>query len=491
MTEHNPPLNGRRSGELVIPSNPDRARRLAKAGTVRRITRGLYTENVDEPLERVVRRNWLQVLGLLYPGVVLVGRSAVLAMPTEGGRLFVDAGERKSIATVAVGPLSITLRPGPGPLDEDIALADIYLSSRQRAALENLIPSRRGTAAPWTLNRSELEDWLSEIATRDGEAELNRLRDRARELARMQGYEWIERCHQLDEIVGSILGSRDSPLGGAQALAQRKGIPYDGARNDLFDVLRNELLANPPAGLSRSDDVGEFAAFYEAYFSNFIEGTEFTVEEASEIVFDGVVPADRPEDAHDVIGTFRAIVDTRRNGATPQTVDDLISTARSTNALVLEQRPQKRPGEFKERANRAGATHFVRPELVEGTLRAGWSYYESLPTGFARAVFMMFLISEVHPFEDGNGRTARLMMNSELTASGFCRFIVPISFREDYLGGLRALSRSKNPVPLSRSVSRILRWVGGVDWSSIDAAQHDLEAVRAFDIGGEARLRIP
>ena len=29
---------------------------------------------------------------------------------------------------------------------------------------------------------------------------------------------------------------------------------------------------------------------------------------------------------------------------------------------------------------------------------------------------MMFLVSEVHPFVDGNGRIARIMMNAELVA---------------------------------------------------------------------------
>ncbi len=491
MSGSKPILDGVRSGELVLPSDLDRARRLTKADAVRRVTRGLYTDNVDEPLERVVRRNWLQVLGLLYPGSVLIGRSAVLGMPTDDGRLYVDAGQRKTVDTVEVGPLRITLRPGSGPLEGDTDLAGTYLASRARTALENLIPSRRSATAPWTLSRPELEDWLSKIADRDGEGELNRLRDDARALAQKQGDQWRTLYRTLDETIGSILGTRDAQLAGAQALARRAGIPYDGSRIDLFDLLRNELLAGSPAGLSRCDGVGEVAAFYEAYFSNFIEGTEFTVSEASEIVFDGVVPADRPEDAHDVVGTFRAAVDTRRNRTVPRTADELIEISRSINALVLEQRPEKRPGEFKERANQAGATLFVQPELVEGTLRAGWSYYESLPAGFARAVFMMFLISEVHPFADGNGRTARLMMNSELTAAGVCRFIVPISYREDYLGALRALSRSENPVPLNRAVARVLRWVGGVDWSSTEAAQRDLETVRAFDDGPDARLRIP
>jgi hypothetical protein len=43
------------------------------------------------------------------------------------------------------------------------------------------------------------------------------------------------------------------------------------------------------------------ASFIEAYFSNYIEGTRFVVEEAKRIVFDGVMPAQRPQDGHDVL----------------------------------------------------------------------------------------------------------------------------------------------------------------------------------------------
>ena len=42
----------------------------------------------------------------------------------------------------------------------------------------------------------------------------------------------------------------------------------------------------------------------------------------------------------------------------------------------------------------------------------------SLDTPFARAVFIMFLVSEVHPFVDGNGRIAPIMKRAELVAAG-------------------------------------------------------------------------
>jgi Fic family protein len=38
------------------------------------------------------------------------------------------------------------------------------------------------------------------------------------------------------------------------------------------------------------------------------------------------------------------------------------------------------------------------------------------------------MISEVHPFMDGNGRISRIMMNAELTAAGMPKIIIPTHY---------------------------------------------------------------
>jgi Fic family protein len=59
-----------------------------------------------------------------------------------------------------------------------------------------------------------------------------------------------------------------------------------------------------------------------------------------------------------------------------------------------------------------------------------------------RALFLMLLITEVHPFEDGNGRVARLMMNAELSAIDQFKCMIPTVHRDNYLNGLRGVSRN-------------------------------------------------
>jgi Fic family protein len=71
---------------------------------------------------------------------------------------------------------------------------------------------------------------------------------------------------------------------------------------------------------------------------------------------------------------------------------------------------QERPGEWKDLVGQAGSTVFVLPEFVPGTLREAFERVLALVDRLARALMMMFVVGEVHPFIDGNGRTARLAM---------------------------------------------------------------------------------
>lgn len=75
---------------------------------------------------------------------------------------------------------------------------------------------------------------------------------------------------------------------------------------------------------------------------------------------------------------------------------------------------------------------------------------------------MMFIVAEVHPFNDGNGRLARLFLNAELTAGGCGRLIVPTSLRGDYLSCLEALTVGGNPEPFLELISRLIAFSAGL-----------------------------
>jgi len=368
----------------------------------------------------------------------------------------------------------------------------VRLASIPRAYLENLRESRaRSGRLPRTLSRDEIEQRLDALIRQQGEAAVNRLRDDASAIAPQLGYE--AEAAELHELIGSLLGTRDGDLTSTIGKARHAGQPFDPDRirlfETLFTALRDTFVERRPAP-KRDGDANATLAFFEAYFSNFIEGTEFSVEEAVEIVFEGIIPQERPADAHDVLGTFRVVSDLALLKVLPTDFTGFRDLLRQRHATVMEAREDKAPGVFKDRVNRAGNTVFVAPELVDGTLERGFEFLQALDDPFQRAVYMMVLVAEVHPFADGNGRIARIMMNAELVASDQERIIIPTAYRTDYLGALKAFSHNGHTDPLIRMLDVAQSYTHRIDWSSIESARADLAATNAFAEGSDAKLKL-
>ena len=471
-------LHSRELPEIFRSTERAAVSRATARGELRRLARGLYTTNLDEPAEQLIRRRWIDVAALYFPGAVIADRSAVEGRPSEDGSLFLDSGPKPRPSPRYLPGLTLKPRSGPGPLADDMPFGDLHRSSQARTALDNLRPSRARRGIARTLDRGELEHWLERIAQSAGEKELLRIRDQARQIAPKLDTRKAQR--ELDSLIASLLGSGKSTLASDAGRARGARSPYDTNRLVLFERLHGALSGHIFPAVPEQPDPNRVFAFFEAYFSNFIEGTEFDLEEAREIVFEGAIPDERPADAHDIIGTFEALSDPALRSRTPRDADDLLKLAVTLNRRILAGRPETKPGEIKTVPNRAGGTSFVAPEMVKGTVREAWRFYSTLGAGIPRALFAMFALTEVHPFADGNGRTARAITNAELSADGKCRLLIPLAFRPDYLGALRALSRQQNPAPLIRVGERLQEWATKIDFSSMQAATDQMQGTNAL-----------
>jgi Fic family protein len=449
-----------------------------QTGRARKLGPRLYTKSMSGAPEDICRRNWALIAAGYFPGAVITGRTAFAFRPAEDGSVFLASSQARD---VRLPGLRLRSQRGSGPQEGDLPFMgqDVFMSSRPRAFLENLKPSRsRAGAVTRTMTQAEVEEALEEYGRYDLNS-LNRLRDEARVLA---GALQAEReLARLNDLIGGMLRTRDVELSSRRAQAVARGEPFDPARIQVFERLANHLLAaGLPAFLEDSADNVSVLAFFEAYFSNYIEGTEFTLEEAREIVFEGLVPQQRPKDAHDILSTYQLVADTYQRSRVPKSADELISILQDQHRIMLRERPEIGPGEWKQRNNRVGGHEFVDHRLVEGTLREAHRFYASLPGGFARAAFAMFLVAEVHPFADGNGRTARLLMNSELTAAGQQRIVITTRDRDDYLAALRGMSNHLNMGAYVEVLAELQRRTGDVEFSTLAAAEHALQERRAF-----------
>lgn len=457
-------------------------------GELVRLARGIYSTDVDSDPRDVVRRTWREIVGRRFPEAVITDRSAVWAQPHDG-YLFIASAREGSLKLPGVVVVS---RKGPGAIEGDIAVGfGVHLASRPRALLDNTRPTRKRTDLPSaTLARAELADWIDHLCAIDGVDRVRTYRDIAETLA-----DTLEipptGVEKLNEIIGTALGTRRSTSGSVAMKARAAGTPFDQGRiirlELLADYLRDVVTTHPALP---TDAPGRGTLpFWEAYFSNFIEGTEFPPDEARRIVFEGEVPSARLEDAHDVLGTYQLVSDETEMRRLTGSADEFIELLRKWHGLILGGRPDKRPGEFKVRSNQAGNTVFVEPDLVEGTLRRGYAILESLATPSQRGAFAAFLVAEIHPFDDGNGRLARAVMNAEYLAGDEQRAVIPTVTRNDYLRALRRLSRQDRPDLFVAFLDRVRRWTARMDWSTLDIAHAFLNQTNAFVDANDAEDR--
>lgn len=98
-----------------------------------------------------------------------------------------------------------------------------------------------------------------------------------------------------------------------------------------------------------------------------------------------------------------------------------------------------------------------------------------LTDGIEKALFMHLLISEVHPFDDGNGRLSRIMMNAELVKAELFKIIIPSVYRDNYLNGLRLASRDNNFRHYCRAMDQAQAYTASINWLDYGEARKKIE----------------
>ena len=465
----------------LTPAEQRAVQRRIATGELHRVRSGIATPLPAPEWPALFKREKARVLAALFPDAVVAFRSAFDGM--AGNTIYLAAGYRR---VVELPGLTVSLWEAPGPLEGDtkIQARALYFPSRERMLLDAMMPPPRDddTAYPRHIDAAEVEERLISICDARGEAAFLELRDHVKALGKRLKTP-TTRLDNLDRLMGAILGTRpDRKMATSAGTGRAKG--YDAPRMDLFHELVRVLKTR---ALPRFKDVATTSlatanfAFLESYFSNFIEGTEFELDEARAIALEGRISALRPKDSHDIKGVFEQATNPvwRARG-----IDDLKGfedSLRERHALMMAARPEILPGEFKVTRNVAGNTAFVEPKLVVGTLREAGLLLHDVEPGLPRALLAMFIVAEVHPFNDGSGRLARLVMNAELSAAGEARIIVPTLYREPYLDCLRELTRAGRTGPYLDAMTHIQRWTAAFEYDDLDRTIDAMRQCNAFE----------
>jgi fido (protein-threonine AMPylation protein) len=211
---------------------------------------------------------------------------------------------------------------------------------------------------------------------------------------------------------------------------------------DAFDRKLKKLSARRPVSGLRMPDLLKRLDIDMAYNSNAIEGNPISLSETT-LILAGFVGGRRKSLRHvnDIVGHHKAFDEVKamvaRGTGTKISIEQLLKL----HKLVLYESDDGgvlRSGE--EVAMVSGKkVLFAMPDETENLVKklVAWiSTKGGTMHPFLLAVTVHYAFVRIHPFRDGNGRTARLLSNFILMQGGYPLIIVPFQKKASYMAAL-------------------------------------------------------
>jgi Fic family protein len=206
------------------------------------------------------------------------------------------------------------------------------------------------------------------------------------------------------------------------------------------DSLREEIRQHRPLKGEALKQLREYFRIGLTWSSNALEGNSLTETETKVVIEDGITIGGKPlKDHYEAIGHAEAF----------DYLHKLVNRTEITERDILKLHKL-----FYYRIDQAGAGHYRKQNIVvTGTdfVFPPPSQLKKLMTSFAEeipalrgakhpiefAALLHLRLVTIHPFVDGNGRTARLLMNLALLQEGYPVTIIPPVLRSEYLTTVR------------------------------------------------------
>ena len=115
---------------------------------------------------------------------------------------------------------------------------------------------------------------------------------------------------------------------------------------------------------------------------------------------------------------------------------------------------------FRNEAVYLRTSRFVPPrwEAVRDAMPVLFDLIEQEPEPGVRAVLAHWLFGYIHPYQDGNGRMARFLMNAMLASGGYPWTVIRVTDRDAYLSALDRASIDMDIRPFAAFIAERVRW---------------------------------
>jgi Fic family protein len=173
------------------------------------------------------------------------------------------------------------------------------------------------------------------------------------------------------------------------------------------------------------------------YTSNAIEGNTLTLRETAEVIEHGITVGGKSLREHlEAVDHYDALLWMRELAATAKPAGEdvvcelhrrIIARSQPGMAGVYSRLPRRIAG---------SPVVFPNPAKIPALMQAFAAWLKDAPALPATAFEAHFRLTAIHPFGDGNGRTARLLMNLLLLRAGYPPIAVCPEDRKPYLEAL-------------------------------------------------------
>jgi Fic family protein len=207
-----------------------------------------------------------------------------------------------------------------------------------------------------------------------------------------------------------------------------------------IDELKAKIDQFRPLDKSLLKQIREYFRIGLTYSSNALEGNSLTETETKVVIEDGITIGGKPlKDHYEAIGHSEAYDLIYRLAGKKEIREKHIKDLHKVFFFRID---PKNAGKYrKERVIITGSEFLPpSPNKVPALMESLDQEIPALRKKFHPVHFAAFLHRElvtIHPFTDGNGRTARLLMNLALLQDGYPIAVIPPVLRTEYLDALR------------------------------------------------------
>lgn len=193
------------------------------------------------------------------------------------------------------------------------------------------------------------------------------------------------------------------------------------------------------------------------YNSNAIEGNTLTLRETMLVLREGITVGGKSLREHLEVTNHKAAIDFVYTLLKKKTIEE--KDILEIHALVLDRIDLFGAGFYRHERVRITGSNFTppSPEKVPRLMSEFTNAFSSEPRDVLKVIefsaFAHFKLVDIHPFIDGNGRTARLLMNLFFLRHGFPPAIILKSDRPRYYNSLDAAHKG-NLLPFTELVAR-------------------------------------